>query len=354
MYTRILLGLIVAMGGCEVIPSTYPPRSEPTQPAPRREPTPQTRQEPSSPQGPTGPTQPTTRSQPPTTASEGRLTPTDLTRRMVMRITPVRRGSPATVGFDPAIADGGWNTFVDAELAELRGFFGTDLREVTVVVVRPFGSFGGIFEADVPAKVRAANRGRVYEGMVPAYQRLADAVGTVIFYIGAPDNRPEDVPLDQPEAAWARLNQTSALLREIRGSRRNVGVGLDASARWGTDSYSWKWAHRFKDEGFWPIIYEATGPAGNPWNPTDMWCIARASTLEYRLSNEAFTKPADIRGPVLHGFHAADDPTLADMLSVFFRSDHEARLYIGLAQLRRVNVTTLAELTALVNKTRRP
>ncbi len=352
MFTRILLGLVVVMGGCEVIPSTYPPRSEPTQPAPRREPTPQSRQEPAGPQPRTGPTQPTTRPQPTTTVTGGRLTPTDVTRRMVMRITPVRRGTAATAGLDPRIANGGWNTFADDELAELRGFFGADLREVTVLVVRPFGSFGGIFEADVPAKVRASRLERVYEGMVPAYQRLADSVGTLIFYIGAPDNRPEDVPLDQPEAAWTRLDQTSALLREIRGERRNVGVGLDASARWGTDSYSWMWAQRFRDEGFWPVVYEATGPAGNPWNPTDMWCIARASTLELRASNEAFATPAEIRGPVLHGFHAADDPTLADMLSVFANRDHEARLYIGIAQLRRVNVTSLTELTALVNKVR--
>lgn len=358
---RVLLMLVMVAAGCELLPAPSPnpgptetarqPQTapQPTEPTARRDPTPQ-----SSPQPRTGQSSPQSRTPhtPSTPVSAGRLSEAEVAQRFIARITPVRRGTAATAGLDPAIADGGWDTFIDAELADLRGFYGPHLRQATVVVVRPFGSFGGIFESDVPAKVRASGRDRVYRGMVPAYQRLADSVGTVIFYVGAPDNRPEDVPLDQPAAAWARLDETTALFREIRGSRRNVGVGLDASARWGTDSLSWKWAHRLRDEGFWPIVYEATGPTGNPWNATDMWCIVRDVTLRQREEMEKFAKPSDIRGPVLHGFQMADDPKLPDILAVFAERGHDARVYAALNQLRRLEIRTLGELTTLVNQVR--
>lgn len=367
-----ILALIAA--GCEVLPppQSYPPR----QPAPRAE-TPAPRSEAPAPRSeaptpraetpaPSAPEpspqartrDPAARTPEPATSPRQRpqatpqahsFTQDQIARLFVARITPVRRGSAATVGLDPDIAAGGWDAFIERELDDLRAFYGSRLSMATVIVVRPFGTFGGIFEADVPARARQAGRDGVYNGMVAAYQRLADAVGTMILYVGAPDNHPDDMSTDDPAPAWVRIDQTTAVFRQIRGARRNVGVGLDASAKWGQDSLSWQWAHRLRDEGFWPIVYEATGPAGNPWNATDMWCIARDATLKKREEMAAFAKPQSIRGPVLHGFQLADEPTADDVLAIFHVRTHEARAYTTLAQMRRVGITSLADLTTKVN-----
>lgn len=347
---RLALAIVGALcvGGCEIAPIAPPPPASPAPaPEPEKTPAPEPSRPPvkepvparaPDPATPPSPGTPKTNRDPPGQFADNRIA-----QLFVARITPIKRGDESTGGLDPNIVENGWDWFAKTELEELRAFYGPHLKSATVVAVRPFGSYGLPFEADVPAKMRDRKREDLMRGMAEAYARIADEVGTLILYVGSPDNRPADFSREDA-AARARLDQTTQLFRQIKGSRQNVGVGLDASARWPKGSRTWTWAHQLQGEGFWPIVYEAAGPAGNPWNELNYWCIARNATLVDRALDTEFSKPEDVRGTMLRGFQAEDQPRLEDVVAVLRDRSRDHRVYAPLPVLRRMGITNVSEL----------